>query len=133
MSVSQRERSGSLVGRRRLILLVTALVPIGLFFLRRPRLPDGAAQARSISLAVRDGTMTPAKVTVAEGDSVTLSITSDRACDFHLHGYDLERGIAPGGATTLVFTATLTGRFNFEDEGAKMELGTLIMRPRGGR
>ncbi len=122
-----------MLGRRLLILLVTALVLVGLFFLARPRLPGGAAEARTIPVAVRDGKMTPAEVTVAEGDSVTLSITSDRAFDFHLHGYDLERGIAPGDATTLAFTATLTGRFDIEDEGAKMELGTLIVQPRGGR
>jgi hypothetical protein len=78
-----------LAGRRLLILLVTALVLVGLFFLIRPPLPDGAAEARTIAVAVRSGTMTPSEVTVAEGDSVTLSITSDRAFDFHLHGYDL--------------------------------------------
>ncbi len=33
--------------------------------------------------------MTPAEIAVTAGDGVTLSITSDRALDFHLHGYDL--------------------------------------------
>lgn len=119
--------------RRLLIILGTVLVLVGVFFLIRPRLPGGMAETRTISVAVQAGKMIPAEVIVGEGDSITLTITSDRAFDFHLHGYDLERRIQPGSATTLTFPATLTGRFTIEDEGAQAELGTLIVQPRGGR
>lgn len=121
------------MGRRPLILLVTALVLVGLFFVARPRLPGGAPEARTIPVVVRAGVMTPAEIAVTEGDTVTLSITSDSAFNFHLHGYDLERNIVPGSATTLTFTATLTGNFDIEDEGAQAGLGALVVRPRGER
>jgi hypothetical protein len=29
----------------------------------------------------------------------------------HLHGYDIEKSVAPGAATELTFTAHATGRF----------------------
>jgi len=122
-----------LMGRRLLILLVTALVLVGLFFLIRPRLPGGAAESRTIPVTIRAGAMTPTEIAVTAGDGVTLAITSDRARDFHLHGYDLERQLEPGVATTLTFPATLTGRFAIEDEGASAALGALIVGPRGGR
>lgn len=121
------------MGRRPLILLVTVLMLVGLFVVARPRLTGGAPEARTIPVVVRAGVMTPAEIAVTEGDSITLSITSDRTFNFHLHGYDLERDIAPGAATTLTFPATLTGRFEVEDEGAGAPLGVLIVSPRGAR
>ncbi|MDQ4000970.1 MAG: hypothetical protein M3283_08240 [Actinomycetota bacterium] len=49
---------------------------------------------------------------------------------FHLHGYDLEEEVEPGELTELAFDATLTGRFEIENEQTHEELGTLLVQPR---
>jgi FtsP/CotA-like multicopper oxidase with cupredoxin domain len=51
---------------------------------------------------------------VHEGDSVTLRWTSDRPVILHLHGYDIEKRVAPDAVTELAFTAYATGRFPIE-------------------
>ena len=48
-----------------------------------------------------------------QGDSVTISITSDENLRFHLHGYDIERDVGPGDPATFEFTANATGSFPF--------------------
>ena len=51
---------------------------------------------------------------VHEGDIVTLQWTSDRLVILHLHGYDIEKRVAPDAVTELAFTAYATGRFPIE-------------------
>jgi FtsP/CotA-like multicopper oxidase with cupredoxin domain len=50
-------------------------------------------------------------IRVKEGDVVKLRWTSDQALVVHLHGYDIEKRIAPGSAVEMTFTAHATGRF----------------------
>jgi FtsP/CotA-like multicopper oxidase with cupredoxin domain len=50
-------------------------------------------------------------IRVAKGDEVTLRFTSDRAIALHLHGYDIQATVAPGGEATMRFTASIAGRF----------------------
>jgi hypothetical protein len=50
-------------------------------------------------------------IRVTEGDVVKLRWTSDRPLVLHLHGYDIEKRVAPGAVSELVFTAYATGRF----------------------
>ena len=49
---------------------------------------------------------------VNQGDTVTLTISSDQHGRFHLHGYDLQKEITTGEVTTLTFVAFATGKFN---------------------
>ena len=51
---------------------------------------------------------------VTEGDRVRLRWTADAATILHLHGYDLEREVAPGRVTEFQFEAYATGRFPVE-------------------
>ncbi len=51
-------------------------------------------------------------IRVKEGDVVKLRWTTDQAVVLHLHGYDIEKPIAPGAVTELTFTAYATGRFS---------------------
>ena len=73
--------------------------------------------------------MSPAKVSVSEGDRVNLRITSDSPIEFHLHGYDLSREVEPGEPAELSFDAAITGRFEIEDHQTHQELGTLLVQP----
>jgi len=50
-------------------------------------------------------------IRVEQGDAVTLRWTSDQPLVLHLHGYDIEKRVAPGPATEMTFTAYATGRF----------------------
>jgi heme/copper-type cytochrome/quinol oxidase subunit 2 len=59
---------------------------------------------------------------VATGTPVTLVVTSDVADEVHLHGYDIEKELAPGKPTTLQFTASLTGVFEVELHKANVVL-----------
>jgi hypothetical protein len=59
-------------------------------------------------------------IRVTEGDVVKLRWTSDQPLVLHLHGYDIEKRIAPGAVTELAFTAYATGRFpiHIHEQGA---------------
>jgi len=50
-------------------------------------------------------------VRVTQGDVVRLQWSVDRPVALHLHGYDIERRVAPGTVGEMVFTAHATGRF----------------------
>jgi hypothetical protein len=64
------------------------------------------------------------RVQVAAGTPVTLVVTSDIADEVHVHGYDIEKELAPGAPATLRFDATLTGVFEVELHKA----GIVILR-----
>ena len=53
-------------------------------------------------------------ILVKRHDVVKLEWTSDRSMTIHLHGYDIEKQVAPGPVTDMVFTARATGRFTVE-------------------
>ena len=115
-------------------MVVAVLVLVGLaalFLVLRPGpSQSGAPRERTIDLAVEDGAMTPDEVEVGEGDRVRLRVTSDEQIEIHLHGYDIEREVAPGEPATLSFEADLTGRFEIEDHESEEVLGVLIVQPR---
>ncbi|HEY7457381.1 MAG TPA: hypothetical protein VH765_01375 [Xanthobacteraceae bacterium] len=54
-------------------------------------------------------------IRVRQGDVIKLRWSSDRAISLHLHGYDIERTVEPGGAAEMTFTARATGRFPVEE------------------
>jgi hypothetical protein len=80
-------------------------------------------------LAVRKGAMTPDEVEVEEGGHLRLRLTSEEPLQVHIHGYDLQRELAPGKPVTLSFEADLTGRFEIEDHEFEEVLGVLLVQP----
>lgn len=87
---------------------------------------------KTLELTIKDKKIVTGQptLTVKEGDEVVIRIASDFADEFHLHGYDnaveLEKDV-PG---ELKFTANLTGRFPFELENSKVELGAVEVLPK---
>jgi hypothetical protein len=79
-------------------------------------------------------------IRVAEGDVVKLRWTSDQPFVLHLHGYDIEKRVAPGAVTEFAFTAYATGRFpiHIHEQGASagghahedLPLATIEVYPR---
>ena len=53
-------------------------------------------------------------IRVKRNDVVKLEWSTDRPMTIHLHGYDIEKEIAPGSVTDMTFTARATGRFTVE-------------------
>lgn len=117
---------------RTLVVVVLVLIVLGaLFFVLRPDPASEASREQNIDLSIEDGAMTPGEVEVGEGDRVTLKITTSGApTKVHLHGYDLQREVAPGEPATLSFEADLTGRFEIEDHETDKLLGVLLVQPR---
>jgi hypothetical protein len=50
-------------------------------------------------------------IRVKQNDVVRLQWSTDKAINLHLHGYDIEKSVAPGAVTEMTFTARATGRF----------------------
>jgi len=69
--------------------------------------------------------MTPDKLTARHNDSITLTVTADKAEEIHLHGYDIAFQPAPGKPDTRTFKADKTGSFEIEIESSSTHLGEL--------
>jgi hypothetical protein len=77
----------------------------------------------------------PAEIRVKKGDAVVIVVAADAPDDIHLHGYDIEKKVAPGQPARFRFKATLEGEFEIEshvaeDAGRDPLVGTLIAEPR---
>lgn len=79
-----------------------------------PKVAFDDAHARMIAVDVKNRTLSPQTVTVSQGDSVHLSVTSDEHGEFHIAGYELVQQIQEGGATDVLFVADKAGRFALE-------------------
>jgi hypothetical protein len=112
--------------------IVILVVPIlgGLFFLLRPDTPEGGPQDRVFDVSIEDGEMSPEKISVHQGDTVTLRASTDEPTELHVHGYDVEQEVKADGAAEFDFEANLTGRFEIEDHESEKDLGVLQVRPR---
>lgn len=94
--------------------------------------PSPVAPAPMVAeLVVKDAALIsgPTRIQVRQGDSVVLRVTSDRADELHLHGYDLEAQLQPEVAANLGFVADRSGRFELELHHAHLELAALEVAP----
>jgi hypothetical protein len=64
------------------------------------------------------------------GDEIALRFTSDEPGEVHIHGYDQEVGVGPGGAKVVRFKASLEGIFEIEDHESEELLAKLEVRPK---
>ncbi len=69
-------------------------------------------------------------ISVTQGDDVVIKITSDEDEELHLHGYDKSVDLQKDTPTELKFNANLTGRFPYELEKSKTEIGALEVLPK---
>jgi Cupredoxin-like domain len=118
------------VRRAAIVVLVVVLVLGGLFFLLRPDTPEGRPRVRAFDISIEDGEMSPEEISVNQGDTVKLRVTTDEPTELHVHGYDVEQEVEPGSEAEIAFEADPTGRFEIEDHESERELGVLQVRPR---
>jgi len=62
-------------------------------------------------------------IRVKQNDVVRLEWSTDKPTTIHLHGYDIEKKVAPGTAAEMRFTARATGRFTVEPHLATQSSG----------
>lgn len=71
----------------------------------------------------------PEVIRVKQGEDVHLSVSSDKADELHLHGYDLHLHVHAGEPARLSFKAEHSGRFELELHKSHVELGNLEVMP----
>lgn len=111
--------------RRNLIVaaVVAVFLVVGAYLVFRNLGGDG--NPVTLSVTIDGSTMTPAQLAAHQNDSVTLTVTADKAEEIHLHGYDIQFHPAPGKPDTKTFKADKTGKFDIEIESTSILLGEL--------
>jgi hypothetical protein len=70
-------------------------------------------------------------IDVCKGQELTMKITSERAGEIHLHGYEKEVEVEAGDTATFTFSTTLAGQFPIElhtpNNGPEIEIGILTV------
>jgi hypothetical protein len=121
--MSSRTVSPLIVGAVLVVFLV-----VGGFLIFRNQ--GGGAESRTFNVTVTGGTqMSPDHLTANAGDTITINITSDKAGEVHLHGYDIPFDTTPGQVTSHTFRATDSGDFEIEWESTGAHLGDLAVNP----
>ena len=123
---------------------------VGLFFLIKPKksaqdLPNNsnqntttnsntisASKNKTFELVVKNRKVVSGAdlLKADEGDTVIIKVTVDEPEEFHLHGYDKSLVLEKDKQGELSFVANFTGRFPFELEKSKTELGVLEVSPK---
>jgi hypothetical protein len=88
-----------------------------------------AAQASKVfDLALAGGKLAGAQtLRVSRGDAVELRWSSDRRIALHLHGYDVERTVAPGAPAVMAFKADIAGRFPVSEHAHRGRHGHTVL------
>jgi ABC-type molybdate transport system substrate-binding protein len=76
-----------------------------------------------------DGSGSIRRVTIEQGQRVTLIVSADVADEVHVHGYDLMADIAPGSPARISFEASVPGRFDVELESRAIQIAELRVSP----
>jgi hypothetical protein len=63
------------------------------------------------------------------GDEIRFRVSSNKADEVHVHGYDVEEEIPAGGSATLAFPADIEGIFEVELHGSETQIAELRVNP----
>lgn len=124
--------------KKLLIFVIATVLLLGLlFFFFKPK-PTANNQKVSrpktdtVILVVTNRKLVngPETIRATENDTVTIKITVDEDEELHLHGYDKSIDLEKDKQRTLSFKADMTGRFPYELEKHKIDLGNLEVLPK---
>ncbi len=91
--------------------------------------PEEVPAQKSIDISVANGEVIGGgRISVAAGEEVILSVTSDVADEVHVHGIDKRVDVAAGETATVNFTADIAGIFEIELEERRLKLADLVVR-----
>ncbi len=129
-----------------LYIILTLIVAVVLFYLLKPTsrqsqtytsteasssaLPVSNIKTFDLVVKAKELVSGPEVLQVIKGDQVTINITSDEDEELHLHGYDKSVDLEANKKANITFTANLTGRFEYELEQSKIEIGALEVQPK---
>jgi hypothetical protein len=96
-----------------------------------PACSIGGHQPQNVSFNIKVTGTTSDKgdITAGKGDHITMSITTDKDEEVHLHGYDIHFDCKAGVPTVHTFDANNTGQFEYEIEATAQHLGNLTVNP----
>jgi plastocyanin len=93
-------------------------------------------EPKATRIQIRGGEVVggPADIKVTKGDVVRIVVSADAPDDIHLHGYDIEKKVAPGKPAQFKLTADVEGIFEIEshvaeDAGRDPLVGKLTVEP----
>jgi hypothetical protein len=108
-------------------VVLVVFVAIGGFLIFRQT--GGGGQNRTFDFVVTGNTMRPDSASAKQGDNITMSVTTDKAEEIHLHGFDLMFQGEPGKKVTKTFKADRTCDCEIEIESTSTHLGSLTVSP----
>ena len=118
-------------------LTLTVVVLGGLLFIFKPvsktvKTTVSQAQTKTFELVVKNRKLVagPEKITVTEGDTIVIKVTSDEVEELHLHGYDKSVDLEKDKQAELKVTANITGSFAYELEKSQTDFGLLEVQPK---
>lgn len=90
--------------------------------------PTGQADV-TVEIEISEGEVSPPpdRVSVSEGDTVRIEVSSDQADALHVHGYDLEADVTPSTPAVVEFTADQPGLFEVETHESGLQLTQLVV------
>ncbi len=88
------------------------------------------AQARHLSVTITGTTPSTDTLTANQGDTLTVTFTTDKDEQVHLHGYDIHFDCKAGVPLSKTFVANNAGTFEYELEATSHHLGNLVVNPR---
>jgi hypothetical protein len=93
--------------------------------------PAAPPQPAATRITVRGGEPVGGAKTieVERGDRIRFTVSSDQSDEVHVHGYDLERPVAPGAPARFSFTADADGIFEVELHGSGARIASLEVQP----
>ena len=108
------------------VLVIFLVVAAGLIIYKTT---GGGGANRTIRVTVTGNSMSPDPITAKKGDHLTVNVTTDRAEEIHLHGYDIKFAGEPGKTVSHTFTADTACTCVIEIEDTSTEIGSLVVSP----
>ncbi|WP_344933870.1 hypothetical protein [Sphaerisporangium flaviroseum] len=87
-----------------------------------------AVKEITVTVTGRTVTPPPARIDVAKGQMVRITVTGDVADQAHVHGYDKAADLRPGVPGTIGFVADQSGLFEVETHEQGLQLFQLVVR-----
>jgi hypothetical protein len=93
--------------------------------------PTGGDQQAIPTIIVRDGEPVGGMVELEydAGEQVRFRVSSDKADEVHVHGYDVSEEIPAGRTATVSFPADIEGIFEVELHGSEKQIAELRVNP----
>jgi hypothetical protein len=90
----------------------------------------GRVKGTEIVVSVANGKVSPPthRVKVSKNTHIRLLVTSSKADEVHVHGYNIERPLAAGKQATIEFVADQVGLFEIETHKSGLQLVQLEVR-----